>query len=441
MSPDMPNGQCTCVKETKHQFWYRKACGKQGIPVRQAAICDGRCSEEEKGESNSIAANLFSRMKADQSECNDGSTAEYGALDTFCPPELAAWLESDRNNESKQKSSRSSNTGKPGNGALHRDDETQVVSLSTGLIDGMESKRGIDDDDEDNDEDEDAALESLLGKIGISSIEDNTPAGAALRANASVHVGKLGKVARSLHAQSLRKFVKRATLRAKSGNVRGKPPRIPPLRPTAHEATSSGVEIYVVEEEEDDVESKDEDSALLPTSPEPVPEKPPLHVETKVRIDVLDENASDIPPEVMAGTMETGRKGEKALRGGSNIRSISYLLIFDLVLVSVDPHSILQSQRWRRKRRKGKRSKRKSYVKGKVIDGQHELYTLSIAVMIGVRTSIAKTNALINSLKGHKKWLTTDDFVASEKYEFKPSVRPTQTDQCCNNRASDGHCV
>jgi hypothetical protein len=47
----------------------------------------------------------------------------------------------------------------------------------------------------------------------------------------------------------------------------------------------------------------------------------------------------------------------------------------------------------RSKKRKGNPSMRKSYVKGKVIDGQHELYALSIAVMFGLRTSIGKTNA------------------------------------------------
>jgi 1-phosphatidylinositol-4-phosphate 5-kinase len=59
-------------------------------------------------------------------------------------------------------------------------------------------------------------------------------------------------------------------------------------------------------------------------------------------------------------------------------------------------------------------------VKGKVIDGQHELYALSIAVMLGVRTSIGNTNSQM-MVEG-RRWLTSDDFMATEKYEFKPSV-------------------
>lgn len=88
---------------------------------------------------------------------------------------------------------------------------------------------------------------------------------------------------------------------------------------------------------------------------------------------------------------------------------------------NVDPHDILKLTRWRRKKRKGKQKKeRKSYVTGKVIDGQHELYAQSIAVMLGVRTAIAKTNGLITAEKHKKRWLTDCDFLKVEKYEFRP---------------------
>lgn len=88
---------------------------------------------------------------------------------------------------------------------------------------------------------------------------------------------------------------------------------------------------------------------------------------------------------------------------------------------AIDPHNMLQLQRWRRKNKRGKRKTRKSYVKGKVIDGRHELYTLSIAVMLGVRTSIAKTNTIIASTT-RANALTAQDFMAEEKYEFAPKV-------------------
>ena len=56
-----------------------------------------------------------------------------------------------------------------------------------------------------------------------------------------------------------------------------------------------------------------------------------------------------------------------------------------------------------------------------MIDGEHELYTLSIAVMIGVRTSISRTNTELHSLKPPlKRWVRPSDFRTTEKYEFHP---------------------
>jgi len=89
------------------------------------------------------------------------------------------------------------------------------------------------------------------------------------------------------------------------------------------------------------------------------------------------------------------------------------------VLGAVDPHDLLKLLRWKRKKKSENAKKTKSYVKGKVIDGEHELYTLSIAVMIGVRTSISKTNAEINDGLG-RRWVKMEDFARTEKYEFRP---------------------
>jgi hypothetical protein len=59
-------------------------------------------------------------------------------------------------------------------------------------------------------------------------IDDDSPAAQALAANASVRVSQLGKAARAVHMQTVRKIVKRATGATKSGVTRGKPPRLPP---------------------------------------------------------------------------------------------------------------------------------------------------------------------------------------------------------------------
>ena len=66
------------------------------------------------------------------------------------------------------------------------------------------------------------------------------------------------------------------------------------------------------------------------------------------------------------------------------------------------------------KKREKKKAKR-NYVKGKVIDGHHELYTLSIAMMLGLRYSIFLTNnQLVEDKKDDRMWLDSDEFMKVE---------------------------
>lgn len=83
------------------------------------------------------------------------------------------------------------------------------------------------------------------------------------------------------------------------------------------------------------------------------------------------------------------------------------------------PNSV---RRWVNRRRKNESSdKIRSYVKGKVIDGKHELYTMSIAVMLGMRTSIGRTNMEMSETAHNKlRWLDNDDLMAVVKYVFPP---------------------
>lgn len=271
----------------------------------------------------------------------------------------------------------------------------------------------------------------LLSHLAVDpEIADDTEAAEALRANANVKVGKVGKVARSVGAQSVRKVAKRLTLRSQSGNRRGKPPRIPPgitaSQMDAHEATMLAV--AEGEAETDEGPSVHSEGSVHLQHPQQLPHH--IHLDhndgyessvpgdshpnealgsaggskskrTQKHTSVMDD-AMDIPAEVVAATMEAGRK----------------------LMGAIDPHNMLQLQRWRHKNKKGKKNKRKSYVKGKVIDGRHELYTLSIAVMLGVRTSIARTNTILASSE-KKKMLTPQDFMAEEKYEFAPKGSAT----------------
>lgn len=85
------------------------------------------------------------------------------------------------------------------------------------------------------------------------------------------------------------------------------------------------------------------------------------------------------------------------------------------------PKSVMK---WvRRRKSKEQDKKQRSYVKGKVIDGRHELYTMSIAVMLGMRTSIGRTNLqMAETSHNERRWLDNDDLMAVEKYVFRPRV-------------------
>ena len=189
----------------------------------------------------------------------------------------------------------------------------------------------------------------LLSHLVDPDIDDDTEAAEALRANAGVKVGKVGKVARSLNAQSVRKLAKRVTMRGNSGYRRGKPPRIPPGMTSD---AAGDVFMYPLNEEgesmldigDDDAEDSDEhprprdtplasneekQQALLAEidpqfAPTVGPRKDALHnrdegshVSPSYDTDplkkgnrhssILDE-AKDIPAEVVAATREAGRK-------------------------------------------------------------------------------------------------------------------------------------
>ena len=139
---------------------------------------------------------------------------------------------------------------------------------------------------------------NILADLEALHIQDDSPAAAALRANASVKVSRTGKAARAVHMNQVRKIVKRATGTTRSGVTRGKPPRLPPT------INEGGVEKLVridetsngegVEEEEDDDGSDDEDGIV-----------PPPTVTS-----VLSRKESHIPEGVVAGTVAAGNKGK-----------------------------------------------------------------------------------------------------------------------------------
>jgi hypothetical protein len=190
------------------------------------------------------------------------------------------------------------------------------------------------------------------------SIDEDTPAAAALRANAEVHVNAAAKLARKIHVQTVRNIVKKATKRG-MGNKRGKPPRIPPKQQVSDDG-----EIYIVEEENEESSNSSDDSSQEKDKNQ----GPSSYIVEKDRTIIFD-NVEQLPSEVLAATMETGKKCKLqyshyriAMHGNSlNPTTTS------LVLAFADPHDIISNQRWRRRKNRGaNKENRKSYVKGKV---------------------------------------------------------------------------
>lgn len=123
-------------------------------------------------------------------------------------------------------------------------------------------------------------------------IGDNTPAAEALRAAAAVKVSRVGKAARAVHMQAVRRLVKRATLTGKQGVVKGQPERLPPRQLQEGE---------VHPDELSDLEEEDEDSSHSDDHHDP------LEAHNELSSHHYDGEPV-VPDDVVQGTAEAGKK-------------------------------------------------------------------------------------------------------------------------------------
>ena len=232
-------------------------------------------------------------------------------------------------------------------------------------------------------------------------IEDGTPAAEALRANADVKVTKVGKAARFLHVQNVRKSAKKI-LHVGTGVKRGKPPRIPG---TTQDAIGHG-------EEEQDDEIMRQDNGNLDILPED-----PNEDEMQSYESVFDEN--DGQPQILKSQSSDSSDAGVPSKIAVFESQPSSLMLLD---AKGKKQEVLLDRKMKKKMKKPKKKKpKRNYVKGKVIDGKHELYTLSIAMMLGLRYSIFLTNnQILKDRKNGRMWLDSDEFMKVEKYIFRP---------------------
>lgn len=151
--------------------------------------------------------------------------------------------------------------------------------------------------------------ENLVEAEAPFEIEDNTPAAEALRASASVRVSRMGKVARAVHMQAVRRLVKRATLTGKQGVVKGQPERLPPRQ--LQEGEVKPEELSDLEEEN---EEEEDDEDYVEHQEEEATEKGPPHGDNEPSHNSMSAHhyygEPVVPDDVVQGTAEAGKKGK-----------------------------------------------------------------------------------------------------------------------------------
>lgn len=279
-------------------------------------------------------------------------------------------------------------------------------------------------------------------------IEEGTPAAEALKANADVKVTKVAKAARYLHINAVRRNAKKI-LHVGSGVKRGKPPRVPNMEDNdSSQPRLSDVEDFMKESKYLDVlvesihENEDDGHSLEVVSLD----EPNFHFNQPGNKSLATGGIELLKPKIEEeDTAVASLRVEDSSRVGTmsplDIKSVSSyssdegvptkiaLLKQQPSLMLLDTKGkkqevILNRKMKRKLKKREKKKKKRSYVKGKKIDGQHELYTLSIAMMLGLRYSIFLTNNQIaEDRRNNHMWLDSDEFMKVDKYIFRPDGR------------------
>ncbi len=98
-----------------------------------------------------------------------------------------------------------------------------------------------------------------------------------------------------------------------------------------------------------------------------------------------------------------------------------------------------RKQRNEKQKKKKEKHARKSYVKGKVIDRKHELYTLSLAVMLGLRTSIGTTNTILKRSQKEDLINRLNSYASNNDVENSGKIDEVAADSSCNFKAEEQH--
>jgi len=259
-------------------------------------------------------------------------------------------------------------------------------------------------------------------------IEEGTPADKALKANAKVKVTRVGKAARYMNAQTIRKLWNR-----QFGNIKGKPPRVPQRRWSDNDigmepfgvldGLSEGSEEDEMDDDDDDDDEYDDEGEeiLVKRSPEMGPRRMSHHELDSIELSHHDfqeipKTGTEDDPDATYVGYDSSKFGEATIAlHDKHGKKQDLRIMFD---------KFKRINTTRANTRRGKKEASRNYVKGKVIEEEHELYTLSIAVMLGLRYAIYQTHLqLENDKKDKRFWLDSEEFMRMEKYVFRPDGR------------------
>lgn len=264
----------------------------------------------------------------------------------------------------------------------------------------------------------------IIAAVGELAIDEGTPAAEALLASAQVKVTKVGKAARFLNAHAFRRVIKERLLMKKSlGGKRGKPPRVPGITrrwsDNELELAEISKELRTLQEEvgeEDEEEGDDFDIRSKDLGGKTETYQEALGGIEDSSIAIHSKNSEDASERSFFHILHSPSSGHKMNN------------TITLLDTKGKQQELEIDKKWKKRKKKlQKKHGRKSYVKGKVIDGQHELYALSIAVMLGLRYSISLTNEQLFQDKSEGRfWLESDDFMRCEKYVFRPNGNAKQ---------------
>ena len=297
---------------------------------------------------------------------------------------------------------------------------------------------------------------TLPGPVEVGNeleIQEGTPADFALKANAQVKVTKVSKAARYFNAQTVKKLV---PVVFKKRKKKGKPPRVPELMIKRRWSDGDLIDLDKIDEhmilggeEDEDEDEEDENYFINQYKKEEQGGQEDVVIIQSDSIEVTDgagagagslfrldsaklsyHDFTEIPKTGLEDDPDESHIQYDSTKfdttGGGGGGGSTVVSTATTPITLRDKHGkirMFNKIRGTKATPNTRKEKKKSrnYVKGKVIEEEHELYTLSIAVMLGLRYAIYQTHRQLEiDKRDNQIWLDSEEFMRMQKYVFRP---------------------